>query len=121
MTKGEAYDAYRALGELNPKALTPGFIRQMASARQRLQDDAMRVQEEIRTHAEAVMDEDQEQPTPEQISEIEEAVRPTRQEEASVEAPTIDPRSLESSAAVMEVLGIDALEPVFPEAMVASE
>jgi len=117
MTKGEAYDAYRALGELNPKALTPAFIRAMTAARQRLQDDAMRVQEEIRTHAEAVMDEDQEQPTPEQITEIEDAVRPTRQEEATVEAPTIDPRSLESSAAVMEVLGIDALEPVLPEAM----
>jgi len=121
MTKGEVYDAYHTLGALPPDQLTADFIRQMASARQRLQDDAMRVQEEIRTHAEAVMDEGQEQPTPEQISEIEEAVRPTRQEEASVEAPTIDPRSLESSAAVMEVLGIDALEPVFPEAMVASE
>jgi hypothetical protein len=121
MTKGEAYDAYRALGELNPSALTPAFIRDMTAARQALQGPAMRVQEEIRTHAEAVMDEDQEQPTPEQISEIEEAVRPTRQEEASVEAPTIDPRSLESSAAVMKVLGIEALEPIFPEAMVASE
>lgn len=114
MTHGEAYDAYKALGGINPEVLTPAFIRRMTKVRQTLQGPAERVQEEIQTHRERIMEEGQEQPKPEQIAEMEEALAPTREEPIDKEVPTIDPRGVTSTEAMMALLEMEELEPVWP-------
>jgi hypothetical protein len=114
MTHDEAFGVYKALGQINPEILTPAFIRDMTEVRQILKEPALRVQEEMEAHRERVMEEGQESPRPEQISEIEDAMQETLEEPIEKDVPTIDPRGVTSTKAMMALLEIEELEPVWP-------
>jgi len=114
MTHVEAYNAYRTLGELDPAILTPTFIRQMTKVRKALEGPAMRVQEELETHRDRVAEDDQETLRPEQVRQIEEAMQETREEPIGKDVPRIDPRGVTSTEALMALLELEELEPVFP-------
>jgi hypothetical protein len=110
MTKGRAFDAYRVLQNLDPKALSRELTDQVVDAAQALEPVATSMAERMQKHRERLAED--EKLSEEAQAKLQEIEQEVRQEEADVDVPTLDPYQAPSVAVTRELRSSDALQPV---------